>query len=114
MYTSSISVYVKFHDFTKINKQITLDNLINSDNEIYENVIKIFNKLWNEDSDKKVRSLGVALNNLTDIYKVQLSIFNMSNKSVKTKDNLQKTIDEIKHKYGDKSITYADMLKKEK
>ena len=38
----------------------------------------------------------------------------MSNKSVKTKDNLQKTIDEIKHKYGDKSITYADMLKKEK
>ena len=114
MYTSSISVYVKFHDFTKINKQITLDNLINSDNEIYENVIKIFNKLWNEDSDKKVRSLGVALNNLTDIYKVQLSIFNMSNKSVKTKDNLQKTIDEIKNKYGDKSITYADMLKKEK
>ena len=114
MYTQSISVNVKFHDFTKINKQITLDNLTNNDNEIYENVIKIFNKIWNEDSDKKVRSLGVSLNKLTDLYKVQLSIFNITNETNEKKDNLQKTIDQIKNKYGDKSISYADMLKKEK
>ena len=31
MYAPNVSIWVKFHDFTKISKQVTLDNLINSD-----------------------------------------------------------------------------------
>ena len=79
MYAMNVSIWIKYHDFTKISKQISLDNLINGDNDIYENAIKLFNKLWNPDSDKKIRSLCVGVANLTDIYKVQLSIFNDNN-----------------------------------
>ena len=111
MYTSNVSIWIKFHDFTKVSKQVSLDNLINGDNDIYDNAVKLFNKLWNSDSDKKVRALCVGVSNLTDIYKVQLSIFNNDN-IVDEKDELKDTIDNIRKKYGDKSITYADKLNK--
>ena len=42
MYALNVSIWVKFNDFSKISKQLTLDNVINSDNEIYENAIKLF------------------------------------------------------------------------
>jgi DNA polymerase-4 len=111
MYSSSINIWIRFHDFSKISKQISLDNLINSDNDIYENAVKLFNKLWNADSDKKIRALCVGVSNLTDIYKVQLSIFN-DNNILEKKDELKDTLDSIRKKYGDKSITYADKLHK--
>ena len=111
MYTSNVNIWIKFHDFSKVSKQIALDNLINSDNDIYENAIKLFNKLWSADSDKKIRALCVGVANLTDIYKVQLSIFN-DNKIQEKKDELKDTLDIIRKKYGDKSITYADKIDK--
>jgi len=75
LYAPNVSIWIKYHDFTKISKQVTLDNLIDTDNDIYDNSIKLFNKLWNSDDDKKVRALCVGVSNLTDVYKVQLSIF---------------------------------------
>ena len=112
MYAPNVSIWVKFHDFTKVSKQITLDNLIDSDEDIYNNAVKLFDKLWNNDSDKKIRALCVGVSNLTDIYKVQLSIFgNDDIKNNNINDNLQKTLDEIKKKYGDKSITNASKFK---
>ena len=110
MYTSNVNIWIKFHDFTKVSKQIALDNLINSDNDIYENAIKLLDKLWNSDSDKKIRALCVGVSNLTDVYKVQLSIFN--DNVIEKKDELKDTLDSIRKKYGDKSITYADKLNK--
>ncbi len=108
MYAPNVSIWVKFHDFSKISKQLTLDNLISSDEDIYNNALKLFNKIWNPDDDKKVRSLCVGVSNLTDVYKVQLSIFGSDNHEDKKTDELQKTIDDIRKRYGDKSITYAD------
>jgi len=112
MYAPNVNIWVKFHDFTKVSKQITLDNLINSDEDIYNNAVKLFNMVWNSDMDKKIRALCVGVANLTDVYKVQLSIFDEENIKVKQNDNLQKTIDNIKKKFGNKSISYADELKK--
>ena len=110
MYSPNVMVWVKFDDFTKISKQLTLDNLINSDKDIYEYAIKLFNKIWNTDSDKKVRSLCVGVSNLTDKYMVQLSMFENNNIKDNEEDKLKKTLNNIKEKYGDKSITYADRL----
>ena len=112
MYAPNVSIWVKFHDFSKISKQVTLDNLINRDEDIYNNAVKLFNKIWNKDDDRKVRGLCVGVSNLTDIYKVQLSIFGDNNIKENKDDPLQKTINNIKNKYGEKSITYADKLKK--
>ena len=112
MYAPNVSIWVKFHDFTKISKQVTLDNLINNDEDIYNNAIKLFNKIWSPDDDRKIRGLCVGVSNLTDVYKVQLSIFGEENIKITRNDHLQKTIDDIKKKFGDNSITYADKLKK--
>ena len=112
MYAPNVNIWVKFNDFSKISKQVTLDNIIDNDEDIYNNAVKLFNKVWNSDTDKKIRALCVGVANLTDVYKVQLSIFGDENIKIDRNDNLQKTLDDIKKKYGDKSITYADELKK--
>ena len=112
MYAPNVNVWVKFHNFTKISKQVTLENLINSDEDIYKEAISLFNKIWSPDDDKKVRALCVGVNNLTDVYKIQLSIFNQVNDEVKEDEHLQEALDKIRKKYGNNSITYADMVKK--
>ena len=112
MYAPNVSIWIKYHDFTKVSKQITLDKLINSDNDIYDNACRLFDKLYNPDGDKKVRSLCVGVSNLTDTYKVQLSLLENNLKEENINSELKKTLEDIKRKYGDKSITYADRLQK--
>ena len=112
MYTPNVGIWVKFHNFTKVSRQMTLDKLINSDNDIYDNACKLIDKLYNPDGDKKVRSLCVFVSNLTDKYKVQLSLLDNNLKEENVNDELKKTLEEIKKKYGDKSITYADRISK--
>ena len=112
MYTPNVGIWIKYHDFTKVSKQITIDKLINSDNDIYDYACKLFDKLYNIDSDKKVRSLCVSVSNLTDVYKVQLSLLDNNEKEDNINDELKKTLEDIKKKYGDKSITYADRINK--
>ena len=111
MYAPNVGIWIKYHDFSKVSKQMTLDKLINSDDDIYNNAIKLFDKLWNSDGDKKVRSLCVSVSNLTNVYKEQLSLFDQEVKNDSEDDELKKTLLEIKKKYGDKSITYADKIK---
>ncbi len=110
MYTSNVMIWVKFDDFSKISKQMTLDNLIQDDEKIYEYAVKLFNMIWNKDSDKLVRALCVGVNNLTDKYVVQLSMFENVDIKNQEDDKLKRALDNIKEKYGDKSITYADRL----
>ena len=112
MYAPNVSIWIKYHDFTKVSKQITLNKLINSDNDIYENACRLFDKIYNPDGDKKVRSLCVGVSNLTDTYKVQLSLLENNLKEENINSELKKTLEDIKIKYGDKSITYADRLQK--
>ena len=110
MYAPNVGIWIKYHDFSKISKQLTLDKLINDDNDIYDNATKLFDKLWNPDGDKKVRALCVFVSNLTSVYKEQLSLFD-SKREEDEDDELTKILLEIKKKYGDKSITYADNIK---
>ena len=112
MYAQNVSIWVRFHDFSKISKQVTLDNLINSDEDIYNNSVKLFNQIWNTDSDKKIRGLCVGVSNLTDVYKVQLSIFGNDDLREEKNDSLKVTLKNIKERFGDKSIKYADEIKK--
>lgn len=112
MYSPNVGIWVKFHDFTKVSKQITLDNVIDKDEDIYNNAIKLLDKLWNPDSEKKVRAVCVSVNNLTDVYKVQLSLLDMNKEQESVKDDLDIALDNIRKKYGDKAINYADKMKK--
>ena len=113
--TSKTVIYVDGKEMSSIifngSRGLTVGDLFSSTKNLMDTICIGGNSLWNEDSDKKIRGLCVGVSNLTDVYKVQLSIFGEENIKSEKNDNLQKTIDDIKKKYGDKSIKYADEIK---
>ena len=110
MYAANVSIWIKYHDFSKISKQMTLGALINSDKDIYNNACILLDKIYNPNGDKKVRSLCVGVSNLTDKYKVQLSLLENNIKEENIDSELKKALEDIKKKYGDKSITTANRM----
>lgn len=112
MYTSNVSIWIKYTDFTKISKQTTLNNPTDEINDIYNNSIKLFNSIWNEDP---IRALCVAISSFTKTNAVQLNLFNSNiskQKIVKHDEKLDKIVNELNSKYKD-IITYASKIKKE-
>lgn len=112
MYTKSVSIWIKYTDFTKVSKQITLTNSTNELEYIYMNAIKLFNSIWNEES---IRALCVGISSLSKTNDIQLNLF--SHEKIKetpkiTNEKLDKVINELNTKYKG-IITYANKLKKE-
>lgn len=113
LYANSISVWIKYSNFKKVSKQITIDNGINNDKDIYKYACLLLEKLW--DGENYIRSLCVGVANISCNHDKQLSLFdnNTSNKQMDLKeDKLQSAIDCIRNKYGDEMIGYADVINK--
>ena len=110
LFAQNISIWIKYVDFSKISKQVKLNNPISSDIDIYNNAIKLFNKTWNEEP---IRGLCVGVSDLTKTNSIQLDLFSKSNiKEEKKQDKkLQETIDKLNIKYNN-IITYADIVNK--
>ena len=115
MFAKNISIWIKYSNFVKVSKQINLDNVIHTDNDIYNNSVILFDKLWNKEDN--VRGLCVGVSNFKNSNDRQLSLFDIDKtnekKSIKD-DKLQKVLDELRNKYGEDKIGYADMIKKNK
>lgn len=107
LYTSTIYIWIKYQNFNKVSKQLTLNKNINSDKDIFNYSKNIFNQIWNHN---KIRSICVGISNLNNIPNTQLSIFDLNNKSIN--NNIQNVIDKINDKFGDNIITYATLKKK--
>ena len=114
MYAYSVNIWIKYSDFSKVSKQMSLDNGISSDKDIYEYACVLFDKLW--DNDKYVRALCVGVSNISSKHDKQLSLFDSNNNSSNDDkdEKLQKTIDDIRNKYGSDMIRYADIVVKKK
>ena len=112
MYAYSVNIWIKYSNFIKVSKQLSLDNGINSDKDIYHYACNLFDKLW--DNDNYIRGLCVGVANISNNHDAQLTLFNNNyNKDNNYKDDkLQEAMDKIKSKYGDNIITYADMIDK--
>jgi len=111
LYALNVSIWIKYVDFTKISKQLKLNNPISSDNDIFNNAVKLFNKSWNEEP---VRGLCVGVSDLTKTNSIQLDLFSKNDniKQEKKQDKkLQETIDKLNKKYNN-IITYADIINK--
>ena len=109
MYASNVSIWIKYSNFKKYSKQSKLDNSTNTDEDIASVAINLFDKIWTEEA---IRGLCVGVTDLSEDKKTQLSIFDTIEN--KHSDKLQETLDEIRDKYGDNLITYADKLKPKK
>ncbi len=113
VYARNVSIWIKYSSFIKVSKQNNLENAIHTDQEIYRWATTLFDSLW--DHDSPIRALCVGVGNFTNGHDQQLSLFDLSPKkevSHEKDDKLQKTIDEIRDKFGDNMIMYADMLQK--
>lgn len=107
-YTSTVAVTIKTYDFKSFSKQIKLANATDITSEIYQSIVTLFENFWD---GTKIRNLGVRLSNFTDHCDRQLSLF----ETYKENDHkFQRTLDNIKDKYGSNVVIPASLLKEEK
>ena len=109
MYADTVGMWVKYNYFDKVSRQEKLDYSVSTDEEIYDNAIRIFNKLWNRDNG--IRSICVFVSGLSNSRKKQLSLFDVEDNGThiieKKKENLQNVIDNMRNKYGSDIIKYG-------
>jgi len=99
-YAYTVAVIIKDSSFKRRTHQKKLVNPTNLNNEIYEVSKKIINEMWNDDP---VRLIGIRLDNLVSNINYQTSLF----ENIKIRENnteLEKTVDKLKEKFGDKVI----------
>lgn len=108
-YADTIGVWIKYDYLHKISKQEKLECSISTDNEIYVNSLRIFEKLWN--NEDSIRSICVFISGLSQTRKKQLSIFDVNSNNDNKDDNekLQSVIDDIRKKYGKDIIKTASV-----
>jgi len=109
MYANTIGIWIKYNCFDKVSKQEKLDYSISTDEEIYNNASRIFDKLWN--SDEGIRGICVFVGGLSTSRNKQLSLFDIQNNSdeLEINDKLQGIIDNMRDKYGNSIIRYANI-----
>ena len=98
-YCNVISIGIKSSDFYYITRQRKLSYFTNCTNDIYKEVCKLFDEVWDK---TPVRQLGVSLSNLEFRTVKQIDLF-QSKFSLKS-EILDKTIDKIRYKYGDTAV----------
>lgn len=108
LYASVVAVTFKTSDFVSFSKQCSLAYPINSNDDIYDNVIKLLYKVWNFE---KIRNIGIRLSNFSHERILQNDIFDNSSSSIE-KEKVQAVVDKIKDKYGSSIINPASLLDK--
>ncbi len=96
---STIHVGLRSNDLTWTSKSHTIENSTNTAKDIYNESIKMIEKMW--DKYTLIRSVRISVSNLQDETAInQLNFFDKKN----NKKQLNKAIDKIREKYGYKSI----------
>lgn len=107
---NGISIYVGYSkDIIKASKgSLTLDEYTNSQKKLTEYFIYLFDKKVNKDNP--IRRINISFNNVIDEMYATFNIFTDFNEEEKER-KIQKTILEIKKKYGKNSILKVMNLK---
>lgn len=105
-YAYVVVLTLKDKYFRRMSHQKKLVNATNITSEVYEIAKKILDEMWKEEP---IRLIGVRLDHLTTISHHQVSFF--EDLEEREEDNaLEKTVDELKEKYGHKIIKKASLL----
>jgi DNA polymerase IV len=97
-----IAVKIRYPDFETTSRQTTIAYTF-YDDELLPKAKDLFHKLYRK--DQPVRLLGVRLSELTN-EAVQTNLFS----NVEKKNELYKAIDDLKNRFGSKSLTKASRL----
>jgi DNA polymerase-4 len=105
----TIFIKLRWSDFTTISRQSTLNHATQDDLIIAKQALELFAQHWPK--GKAVRLIGVGVSNLEDAAQ-QLSLWEDENEKKGRK--LQNTLDELKERFGDRSIQRGSNLSKKK
>lgn len=101
-----VNVSLRSSDFHNYSRQRKLNIPTNSTTQIYQVVCELFDEVWKKEP---LRLLGVSATQLCGIDQMQLTLGDLN---AKKQEELDKAIDGIRSKYGDKSIMRSTLLKK--
>ena len=108
-YAYVVAVIIKTNNFINKTHQVKLTNPTNMGIEIYKKSKILLKEMWN---DEPIRLIGIRLDNLVANYGYQVSLFENVEKKIND-EKLEKVIDAIKKKYGNKSILFAQLERKQ-
>jgi len=97
-----IGIYVRDRSLKTATRQKILKEPINTSYEITKEAFSLFLNNW--DFKDPLRSIGISLSDFEE-EPIQTNFFNNAKK-----ENLEKTINNLKEKYGNKSVTHAISL----
>ncbi len=105
----TVTLKIRFKNFTTLNKSTTLENPTNIDEIIFKEIIKLLEKINIRKGG--VRLLGVKLSKLTSNHAMkQLSLLGEKEDKL---EQLTQSLDKIREKYGKKAVNRASLLSKE-
>ncbi|MNO66677.1 DNA polymerase IV [compost metagenome] len=104
----TIQITIRTPDMVTITRSQSLGNLVDRAEDVYHEACNLYNRHWN--SDKPVRLLGITLQNLVskEDSALQLDLFEYEQEP--KKENLTKTMDMLRDKFGEGAILTAGML----
>lgn len=103
-YAYVVSVQLKDCYFKNKQHQMKLKNATNLTNEVFNVSKKLLDEMW---EDKPIRLVGIRLDNLTKENNIQISLFDKNEEHRDVK--LEKTLDELKDKFGNGIIKNASL-----
>lgn len=106
-YAYVVVLVLKDKYFVRRSRQKKLDNPTNITEEIYNASVEILNSI---DDMEPVRLIGIQLTNLVDTCDYQVSLFENSD-NYENNGALDKTIDNLKNKYGSSILKKASLMK---
>ncbi len=102
-----VAVSIRDGNFDKLSHQVTLDNATNITGEIYEYSRRLFDKIWD---GRPIRALGVHTSGVTEGEVRQMSLFD--NRDWAKQEKADKTMDELRQKFGKGSVTRASLIRR--
>jgi len=110
----TITLKIRFHNFTTFNRSKTLENPTHLDDIIFKTVVELLDKVKHKKGG--VRLLGIKLSNfaLGNEMKQLKFLRDEEDKKDDKLEQLTQSIDKIREKFGSKAVTRASLLKVKK
>lgn len=109
-----VNVQIKTSDFKTFSHQRKLDEPTDSTKYIYNEAKRLLETLYRNSVNKQIRLIGLRVDNLEEKEQMQMSLFEKQDVDKEKQQKVDKTLDEIKEKFGYEIITRAGKMKVDK
>ena len=110
MLANVVNVQIKTNTFDVFSHQKKMAEATDSTKYIFNTAKELLDKLFKTSTNKKIRLLGVRVDNLADKEEMQLSLFSQVDKDQEKQKKLDNTVDILKEKFGYDVITRAGKM----